>query len=176
MAETQTKRDGKRLEKALEALGISQREAARRCGTSQSHMNDFIKGRRAIPRETLGKLRKIGVPVEYVLGFTDKFIPAGQTQTVSALESDIAAHVANAIDWTIISGDHEVVRSSIDGKALLDTITRDAVAEIGERDRAPRELEEIIDYVVAVRTPGLTIAEVRGLTKRFRDVLNRLPE
>lgn len=87
------KRDGERLEQALDVLGLTQAEVARRSGIRQGWINQIIAGERALGREDLRRLGGIGISPEFVLGLVDELVAPGSLRSQRSLEQDLAAHV-----------------------------------------------------------------------------------
>ena len=64
-------RVGERLRSRIEALGISQAEAARRCGLSAPRFNNYVAGRRPPDVNTLMDMaRALNTTTDYLLGFS----------------------------------------------------------------------------------------------------------
>ena len=68
--ETVPIRVGDRLRARIDALGISQAEAARRCGLSPQRFNNYVADRRPPDIDTLVRMaRGLGTSPDYLLGF-----------------------------------------------------------------------------------------------------------
>lgn len=92
-AERLRRDDGERLNAALQLLGLSQAEAARRSGVRQGWLNDIANGHRPIGREDLRRLGRAGIPPDYVLGLTDTLVSPGESRTRAHIEQDLARAV-----------------------------------------------------------------------------------
>ena len=93
----ETRADGERLNTALQFLGWSQAEAARRSGIRQQWINGVVNGQRALGREDLRALARAGIPSDFLLGIACEFVPAGGTRTIRGLAQDVAAHVTREV-------------------------------------------------------------------------------
>jgi transcriptional regulator with XRE-family HTH domain len=71
----QRKADGRQINHRLQEIGLSQAKAAELAGMRQGHLNDIVNGERAVGREDLRKLARIGVSADYVLGVSDRPSP-----------------------------------------------------------------------------------------------------
>jgi len=118
---------------ALNAKGWSEKEAERRTGIRQGHINDIVNAKRDLLREDLRNFSAAGVSADFLLGTVSEVVPVGSTRTKRELENDVADEVRRRV---IGSADDPFGGSAwnfwIRLDRLLDPVVAQVRAEVNE--------------------------------------------
>jgi transcriptional regulator with XRE-family HTH domain len=148
--------DGERLRDALAQRGLSQAALSRLTGIRTQWITQILAGERALGREDLRALGKVGISADYLLGTARVLLPVGSTRTPTAIEADLAVKLEQEI--TVIHppqvpGETGPFRWVVSGPAVLKAVTKslseDAVRAINRRRQRAREMGRFYRNIAA---------------------------